>query len=607
VDQQSGRLTELTVYDVYSAPPYTADIAPFHYTTTMAAASPDTFVSMADFGETWYLFSGGILSHNVTETPVQVFKTRWMDSTKIFRQETICINTGCAFRGRLMMGGFDDVNTGAGGHGIWDKWGTTWANLLDYGATWGMSCTYPGQNWVWWSQIGGGDTMMFFDPTTVQYGLENATLRAVDGQYDLDNPIMLEYFRRVQSGFMPMPFQGLVKRMVPFADSVVVYGTDGIAGLRPASVPVPTFGLVETMAGPGIICAGAVDGDERRQVYVGRDGDLWQVTPDLKVERIGGREHLKAMDLLNTATGQIQYIRVCYNKVKDEFYISGPPTAALLSTTDMLVLDKNGFRFQKYPIRGILHSPDVYTCSGWGLQEDDDIALVDTATNVTEVLVNGTFTGSLASWTPGTGWAYGANVAVHTGAALGSLYQVPTDMVSGGSGWIAGMTYKVTFTMSGLGAGAYVLIGGHPFTEAGYYAINITPTSSADNFIIAAYGGVTVDNVTCKALSDQVMYWESGVIQVQGANPKTVREIQLVGDLGSLTLYATLKYKLKTTGAEISTAPIAFDNRGIVRMKVACRSFRLCLTAASSAGISIDDLIVVFEDGSHQGLSNITA
>lgn len=70
----------------------------------------------------------------------------------------------------------------------------------------------------------------------------------------------------------------------------------------------------------------------------------------------------------------------------------------------------------------------------------------------TELLTNGTFTGSANSWTLGTGIAYGTNNVAFT-AATATLSQTKADMVSSGAGWVDGQVYEVTFTISGYSAG----------------------------------------------------------------------------------------------------------------------------------------------------------
>jgi hypothetical protein len=61
----------------------------------------------------------------------------------------------------------------------------------------------------------------------------------------------------------------------------------------------------------------------------------------------------------------------------------------------------------------------------------------------TEMLANNTFS-SGANWTTGTGWSIGAGVATKTAGTAASLSQT----VGGGGGLVAGVTYKLTYTIT---------------------------------------------------------------------------------------------------------------------------------------------------------------
>lgn len=70
----------------------------------------------------------------------------------------------------------------------------------------------------------------------------------------------------------------------------------------------------------------------------------------------------------------------------------------------------------------------------------------------TDIVSNGTFTGSATSWTLGTGWSYTSNT-VTASAASSTLSQAKSAMVSSGSGWTSGQLYEVIFTISNYSAG----------------------------------------------------------------------------------------------------------------------------------------------------------
>lgn len=73
----------------------------------------------------------------------------------------------------------------------------------------------------------------------------------------------------------------------------------------------------------------------------------------------------------------------------------------------------------------------------------------------TTLVTNGSFTGSASGWTLGANWAYGTNEVCHAGLGAGALEQTLTPWL------LPGITYSVTFTLSGRTAGSVdVSLGG---------------------------------------------------------------------------------------------------------------------------------------------------
>jgi len=92
----------------------------------------------ADFGNSWMLFNGKCV----------VFKNAY--TKKVLHQRDVTIRTGCSFRGRSILAGFDSGNF----------WSASWRETLN-----SMISTKPetlsllhsiGSNYVLWSNIGGG-------------------------------------------------------------------------------------------------------------------------------------------------------------------------------------------------------------------------------------------------------------------------------------------------------------------------------------------------------------------------------------------------------------------------------------------------------------------
>lgn len=233
-----------------------------------------------DFHSTWFLFNDNC----------QVFQTGWQDSSKVFVQDTITIQCGCEFRGRMITGGFDTSD-------FWTSaWQTLWTTLVAEGfSTYGLSLSAPGSNWVGWSNIGGGDLMNLFLSSVA-----TADAEGVSGGYSDAVPRFLDQLQRLESGFMPMDFQGNIWRVKPLRDHVVVYGDQGISVITPYSQPVPTFGLVESIHKMGLRDKGLVGGTLDEHLFVDAEGVCYKINNQLQVERLGYEEFFATWGALST-------------------------------------------------------------------------------------------------------------------------------------------------------------------------------------------------------------------------------------------------------------------------------------------------------------------
>lgn len=280
----------------------------------------------ADMKDTWFLFNQNSI----------VFKTNHRGlkdlQNKILVLEDITINTGLYHRGRMLLGGFNPN----------DFWNSDWENLF---LAWKESLAQQipfgfsdiGSNWVIWSSIGGGDfPLWLFYPNIAVEGFmeewgDNYT-------FDIENSMLLEHLRRGEFGFMPMPWQGTVQRMLPMGNNVIVYGDEGISALVPASAQ-GTFGL-KRINDVGVVSRGAVFGTEDSgHVYLDKSGDLWLVTQDLQAERLGFSEFL--FDLVGNK------VIVTYDEHRNNFYIT--------DSTNSFVLDQGLTKIREHPTSTFYH------------------------------------------------------------------------------------------------------------------------------------------------------------------------------------------------------------------------------------------------------------
>ncbi len=131
----------------------------------------------------------------------------------------------------------------------------------------------------------------------------------------------------------------------------------------------------------------------------------------------------------------------------------------------------------------------------------------------TEIINNGSFTGSASGWTLPTGWAYSSNSVSHSSNGTGALAQTPTIF--------AGELYVLTLDVSNFTVGSFNIgIGGisvATISANGSYSFRIAPTNSNSlNLTPTNTSRFTVDNVSLKKLSGGSV--TSGSIGIGGAN-----------------------------------------------------------------------------------------
>ncbi len=261
------------------------------------------FIDMYDF---WYLFNGTDI---VYKTNIHSLEG---GASTVYAVSTPAIQTGCYHRGRSIMGGLGS-----------DFWSDSWLHILD---RWKDALqpnvvvdeTLSG-NYILWSTIGGGDTLFALRPEILidGYGKE--------AEGSIDSPRIMEYFKRNEMGFMPMPWQGTVRVVKPLGKNVIVYGDSGISALIQVTDPASTFGL-QHIIDVGIAGRGAVGGTEKEHIFLDNAGFLWRLGVDLKLEKLDYQEYL--IDYLDVD------MAISYDDIEDEYYIC--------SASDNMILTRKG-------------------------------------------------------------------------------------------------------------------------------------------------------------------------------------------------------------------------------------------------------------------------
>lgn len=252
---------------------------------------------LMDFHDTWALHNGITTIFHSGEATLRPV------TDKIFTSDTVRVQAGCAFRGRSWMGGFDTD------YFYQDDWKTFIDGLADDSSpNINTALTDLGENWMWWSTIGGGDAFtLFYSSTESERGYMTS-----DFSTDTSRVWIFDLMRRNEQGSMPMPWQGKVRVAKPLGKYVMVYGDGGVSALAPTDTRV---GLIELQQlKQGISNTGAVGGNEHEQVFLDGSGVLWYIDGNLSVERLDFREHMEALlgtDVIISYSGRERRFYIC--------------------------------------------------------------------------------------------------------------------------------------------------------------------------------------------------------------------------------------------------------------------------------------------------------
>ncbi len=258
---------------------------------------------MADFHDSWMLFNG-------TSVVIKTNKEGMFGETnKVFVQNVIAVQTGCDFRGRLIMGGFNPASYFS------TEWDSVWAEWLDR-LPYAIDTTLNdvNSNFVMWTTIGGGDMLNLFLPELAVNGVIKEDVRTIN------TGMFLDLWKQNQAGFMPMPWQGTVYVVKPLGNGVMVYGKDGIAYLPHVTEPHPTFGL-RKLAPFGIAGRGCVGGNESVHVLMDSSGVLWKIKAgEYGLQKLGYEKFFD--DIVD------QDVVITYDQSEDDFIISGEDSSS---------------------------------------------------------------------------------------------------------------------------------------------------------------------------------------------------------------------------------------------------------------------------------------
>lgn len=130
-----------------------------------------------------------------------------------------------------------------------------------------------------------------------------------------------------EAGYRRCPFGGDVQHTRRLGDAVIGYSSKGITLLFPVTEPVPSFGFKE-LIDIGIHNQGAMNGNQFKQVYVGTDLKVREVTNE-GIKELGYEYWMDQLD------DDSEDIIVSFDKSKGDFYIGNSTKTFLLTSKGM--------------------------------------------------------------------------------------------------------------------------------------------------------------------------------------------------------------------------------------------------------------------------------
>lgn len=225
---------------------------------------------------------------------------------KIYRATTPRVNAACGHLGRGWFGGFDlDYGFRSEFKNIIDSYLTSYVDNYNIALLLGNL----GQNWVLATNIGRGLIWPFIRAADTHVGVTGEDLSGRSTTY---RNLFFEQLMSNEIAFIPMPWQGAVRKLMPLGKYVVVFGDDGVSVLNQARADA--IGTVEfKQLGQGINSSTAAGGSLDEIVWLDNSGCLWHLDSQLKLSKLGYEEWFE--DMLGTG------VVVSYSAARGFWYI----------------------------------------------------------------------------------------------------------------------------------------------------------------------------------------------------------------------------------------------------------------------------------------------
>ena len=297
-------LSQISTYNAYNV------------TAAKAITSGNSW-QFADFGKMYALFNGNCM---VFKHYFDSYDSGIGEASNVLVVDDVTINTGCAFRGRMIMGGFDPT----------DFYNTSWQSFFsaNYPSIEISQPGAPGSNFVWWSSIGEGALFLIYAAHETA-GIYTDPGESVTVYSTATRNKLYDTINKNQMGFMPMPWQGTVQCVKPMGNGVMVYGDNGITYMPHIK---GTFG-VKPILPYGICSRNSVCGNDpinpTENVFIDEAGWLHRINEE-------GDRNLGFREFFEDMVDDGDDVLISYDPIEQEYHISNDALCYVLTKDDKL-------------------------------------------------------------------------------------------------------------------------------------------------------------------------------------------------------------------------------------------------------------------------------
>lgn len=450
----------------------------------------------------------------------------------------INLNAGAYHDKRLWFGGFSDragqsaFFTASRFVSVWDEYQAATSQLTE--GTEVVDAAY-----LFYGSPMGGDVEKPFTAEMALFGSPN------NAAFDVLKTHLFDAVRTGMMGFIRLALGGTVYRLATLGQQLIAYSSRGVELIHPIEGGgYATRILLRT----GIPGPGAVAADEFGHTFVTNIGSLYQLAPDLKLQRFGYEEFFEDMA---SASDAADMLVVTHDPKYGDAYI-----------TD----DSSGYVFSEKALTQLLDYPSSLVLI--------DTSILSSKMEEEELVTKGTFD-SDASWTKGDTWSIGADKA-HWAKKAGTLSQPSSLTVD--------RPHRLSYTISNWATGnsdanLYLSLGdqnGQVIEADGSYEDHLIPSSISGGLVVHpnTLSRGSIDNISLNAARRFTL--TTGILQFNNSGKTTITAVELRGE-NLEGLQASAYWRNGASDTWRQTSWKRMGDRGMVMLNVTAKDIRVSI------------------------------